>query len=66
MKKGAILEYTGKGFIGYNPDFTEMTFICHDCYENIQLQKLRNYSVEYSNGKDKFEMLVRPSEVKLK
>tara|TARA_R110000851_G_scaffold304513_1_gene462355 strand:- start:260 stop:433 length:174 start_codon:yes stop_codon:yes gene_type:complete len=57
MKKGAILEYTGKGFIGYNPDFTEMTFICHDFYD---------YSVEYSNGKDKFEMLVRPSEVKLK
>ena len=56
MKRGQKLQYIGKGFIGFHPHFTEMTFI-HKEGEN-------DYYVYYYGGTIKGKMLVRKSEVK--
>jgi len=57
MKKGQILNYIGKGFIGFHPHFTEMIFISEE--GNF------DYLVYYSGGTIQGEMLVSKTEVEI-
>ena len=57
MIKGQILKYIGKGFLGFNSQFSTMTFIKNDNkYSN-------DIWVNYYNGKQNYSMIVRRSEV---
>ena len=55
MKNGQKVQYIGKGFIGFNPIYTEMIFLSKDGFD---------YWVYYFDGTKNIKMLVRSSEVK--
>jgi len=57
MEKGQKLKYVGKGFIGFHPSYTEMTFIEKDGDHDIWV------SHQLEHGRIP-RMLVRNSEVK--
>ena len=46
MKRGQKLQYIGKGFIGFHPHFTEMTFI------HKEGEMIRSGWCAYSCGKE--------------
>ena len=54
MKNGQKAQYVGKGFIGFNPIYTEMIFISKENFD---------YLVYYFDGTKNIKMLVRSSEV---
>ena len=55
MNNGQKLQYIGKGFLGYNPIYTEMSFISNEGANDLW--------VWYFGGDFKGKMLVRKSEV---
>ena len=58
MKPGQKLEYIGKGFLGFNPDYTEMRFGTEDGDHDL----IVTYKSDRVNIPD---LLVRRSEVVL-
>lgn len=58
MKAGQKLQYIGKGFIGFNPEYTEMEFAMNDIVSDFDIW------VNYFNGGNTYRMMVRKSEVK--
>ena len=55
MKKGTKLQYIGKGFLGFDPNYTEVAFICKRGFD---------LEVKYKSPKCNGKLLVRESEVK--
>lgn len=58
MKQGQKLQYIGKGFLGFNPEHTTMTFAMNDTVSKNDIW------VDYFNGGETYRILVRKSEVK--
>lgn len=58
MKQGQKLQYIGKGFWGFIPNQTTMTFVMNDIVSENDIW------VDYFNGGETYRMMVRKSEVK--